>query len=58
MGFDKDKDKLSFKHGIVNELDKKGVKPSDSQHSMSLQRSQYVKIENDAEQIQRFITFE
>lgn len=30
MGFDKDKQKLSFKYGIVNELEKKGVKPSDS----------------------------
>ena len=49
MGFDKDKEKLSFKYGIINELEKKGIKPSDSQHSMALQRSIYVKIENDAE---------
>jgi hypothetical protein len=30
MGFDKDKQKLAFKYGIVNELEKKGVEPSDS----------------------------
>ena len=58
MGFDKDKEKASFKYSVVNEREQEGIKPSDSQHSMSLQRSQYVKIENDANWIKKYITFE
>ena len=46
-----DNSKLAFKHSIVNEKEKDEINVFQSQHTMSLQRSKYVMVENDLERL-------
>lgn len=41
--------KMAFKHSIINEKEKDEINVFESQHTMSLQRSKYVMVENDLE---------
>lgn len=43
---------LVFKHQVINKQ-KKQQKPTDSSHNMMLQKSQYVIIENDVNQLRK-----
>jgi hypothetical protein len=40
---------LVFKHKVVNVKEKDNIKPSETSHAKSLQRSKYLIIENDIE---------
>lgn len=48
IGYD---DKLTFKHQIINENKRNEIVPWESQHTPALQKSRYLVIENDVEQL-------
>ena len=43
--------KLAFKHSVVNEKERNEINVLESQHTMALQRSKYVVVENDLERL-------
>lgn len=43
--------KLTFKHSVINEKEKKEIDYTRSQHTMSLQRSKYLVIEHNIDKI-------
>jgi uncharacterized protein YeaO (DUF488 family) len=42
-----DKEKLTFKHAIINPYQRKEIKHNESSHSLALQRSKYISVEKD-----------
>ena len=47
--------KLTFKHSVINEKEKKEIDYTNSQHSMGLQRSKYVVIEHNIDKINNLL---
>ena len=45
--------KPSFKHQVVNAKEEKAIRPSDSVHTLKLQRSNYITIENEYEMMKK-----